>query len=51
MKYVVALAAGMMLYVAAPAAVSAQGWNQKAYNNSQAAQTSQQQYNRQTGGR
>ena len=51
MRYIVAIAVGMALYVTASTEASAQGWNQKAYNNSQAAQKSQQNYNRQTGRR
>lgn len=51
MKYIVAIAVGMALYATASTEVSAQGWNQKAYNNSQSAQKSQQHYNRQTGRR
>lgn len=48
MKYIVAFAMAAMLYTAAPTVASAQGWSQKAYNNSQSAKTSQQQYNKQT---
>lgn len=48
MQFIIAIAAAVMFYTAAPTAASAQGWNQKSYNNSQAAKTSQQQYNRQT---
>lgn len=48
MHLIVAIAAALLFYTAAPTAASAQGWNQKAYNNSQAAKTSQQHYNRQT---
>lgn len=48
MQFIVAIAAAVMFYSAAPTVASAQGWNQKAYNNSQSAKTSQQQYNRQT---
>lgn len=48
MNFIVSIAAAAMFYTAAPTAASAQGWNQKSYNNSQAAKTSQQQYNKQT---
>ncbi|MGE3247834.1 MAG: hypothetical protein AB7J19_16020 [Beijerinckiaceae bacterium] len=48
MKYVMALAAAAMMSAMIPVAASAQGWNQKAYNNSQAAKKSQQHYNNQT---
>ena len=48
MKYIVAFAIVIMVYATASTESSAQGWNQKAYNNSQAAQKSQQHYNRQT---
>ncbi|MDT2021263.1 hypothetical protein [Methylocella sp. CPCC 101449] len=41
----------MALLFAVPAGAMAQSWNQKAYNNSQAAQKSQQHYNQQTGRR
>jgi len=48
MHLIVAIAAAVMFYNAVPTVASAQGWNQKSYNNSQAAKTSQQQCNRQT---
>ena len=48
MQIIFAIAAAFMFYTAAPTVASAQGWNQKSYNNSQAAKTSQQHYNRQT---
>jgi hypothetical protein len=48
MHFMLVIAAAIMFSTAAPTVASAQGWNQKSYNNSQAAKTSQQQYNRQT---
>lgn len=51
MKSLIAFAAFVLIVVTGSTTVSAQGWNQKAYNNSQAAQKSQQHYNRQTGRR
>lgn len=49
MKYLLLIAAATMMYVAIPQQeASAQGWNQRAYNNAQAAQKSQQHYNNMT---
>ena len=51
MKRILGVAAAMALLFAVPASAMAQSWNQKSYNNSQAAQKSQQHYNNQTGRR
>jgi hypothetical protein len=51
MRYIFAFVAAAMMSASAPSVSSAQGWNQKAYNNSQAAKKSQQHYNNQTGRR
>lgn len=49
MKYVIAIAAAVMLYGMMPTVSSAQsGYNQRAYNNAAAAKASQQHYNNQT---
>ncbi len=52
MKYLIAIAAAVMMYATMPTSVSAQsGYNQRAVNNANAAKASQQHYNNQTGRR
>ena len=51
MKYLFAITAAAMLSASVSTAALAQSWSQKSYNNSQAAQKSQQHYNNQTGRR